>query len=135
MVRYSMGFIVSEDGQSVLLLCKNRPAFLVGKWTGIGGHIEEGETPREAMVRECEEECGLKVAAEGWQEMPTLFRPSSEISIFLARADLSLARSVTDEPVQVFTWDEAFAANLSDSAVEMLPIVQATLSLRAFRPR
>ena len=30
-----------------------------GKWIGIGGHIEEGETPEQACVRETREETGL----------------------------------------------------------------------------
>lgn len=29
------------------------------KWIGVGGKIEEGETPEECMLREVEEECGL----------------------------------------------------------------------------
>ena len=30
-----------------------------GKWIGIGGGIEEGESPEEGMLREIYEECGL----------------------------------------------------------------------------
>lgn len=30
-----------------------------GKWIGIGGHIEEGESPEECVVREVREETGL----------------------------------------------------------------------------
>lgn len=126
MVRYSMGFIVSLDGSQVLLLCKNRPAFLVGKWTGIGGHIEEGETPLEAMIRECQEECGLEVS--DWNELAPLYRPNAEINMFWARADIGQAAVLTDEPVQSFTWEEALAATLSDSAEEMVPLVRSLAS-------
>ena len=35
-------------------------------WDGVGGHIEAGESPEEALVRECREEIGVTV---------TLWRP------------------------------------------------------------
>lgn len=34
-------------------------SFGVGKWNGFGGKIELGETPEEAAIRECQEECGV----------------------------------------------------------------------------
>jgi mutator protein MutT len=34
---------------------KNNPL----KWNFPGGHIDEGETPRQAAIRECEEEAGI----------------------------------------------------------------------------
>jgi 8-oxo-dGTP pyrophosphatase MutT (NUDIX family) len=130
MIRYSMGFVVSEDGASVLLLCKSRPAFLVGKWTGIGGHIEPGETPLAAMVRECEEECGLQLPADRWQQLPTIFRPNAEINMYCAKADIHLATAVTDEEISPFTWAEARQQSLSDSAEEMLPIIESMFARR-----
>ena len=32
-----------------------------GKWIGVGGHCEEGESPDECVVREAREETGLKL--------------------------------------------------------------------------
>ena len=32
-----------------------------GKWIGVGGHMEEGESPDECILREITEETGLKV--------------------------------------------------------------------------
>ena len=49
---YSMGFVMSEGGSSLLLLEKGRPQFLKGKWVGIGGHVDDGETFEQAMARE-----------------------------------------------------------------------------------
>jgi len=44
--------------EKVLLMHKKR-GLGAGKVNAPGGHIEEGETPEEAAIRECEEEVGL----------------------------------------------------------------------------
>ncbi|MGI9005648.1 MAG: 8-oxo-dGTP diphosphatase [Streptosporangiaceae bacterium] len=49
-------------GTEVLLGFK-KTGFGAGRWVGLGGHIEEGEEPAAAAVREVEEESGLVVAA------------------------------------------------------------------------
>lgn len=32
-----------------------------GKWNGLGGKLEPGETPEECVIREVREECGLTI--------------------------------------------------------------------------
>ena len=63
MIRYVAGLAFTNSAlQCVALVHKNRgPSGVVGKWTGIGGKIEEGETPSEAMVREFAEETGIVI--------------------------------------------------------------------------
>ena len=53
--------IYIEKDNSYLLLYRNKKKNDInqGKYIGIGGHIEEGETPEEALVREVKEETGL----------------------------------------------------------------------------
>jgi len=50
-------------GQKVLLVKHKK----LGLWLPVGGHIEPGETPGEAMHREVLEESGLKVDVLGGQ--------------------------------------------------------------------
>ena len=45
---------------------KRGPEGVAGRWNGVGGKVEEGETPAEAMVRECFEETSLPSTPEGW---------------------------------------------------------------------
>ena len=47
-------FLVREDGKVLLTWNKNMQT-----WIPVGGHLEIGETPEEAVTREVEEETGL----------------------------------------------------------------------------
>jgi 8-oxo-dGTP diphosphatase len=50
----------NDEGKFLLYLRDNKPDIpFPGYWDLIGGHIEEGETPEEALVREVKEELDL----------------------------------------------------------------------------
>jgi 8-oxo-dGTP pyrophosphatase MutT (NUDIX family) len=57
--RYVLGFVFNRNLGRVLLVLKNRPAWQANKLNGIGGKIEVGETPLQAMEREFREETGF----------------------------------------------------------------------------
>ncbi len=52
----SLLFLRKDD--SVLLAMKKR-GFGIGRWNGVGGKIEEGESVEQAMIRETQEEIGV----------------------------------------------------------------------------
>jgi 8-oxo-dGTP diphosphatase len=52
----SLLFLVRDD--TILLAMKKR-GFGKGRWNGVGGKVEPGETLEEAMVRESQEEIGV----------------------------------------------------------------------------
>lgn len=65
-----LGFVTF--GNFVLLIKKDHPADQVGKMNGIGGHVEEGESPLEAMRREATEEAGDFVGGLEWVKKGTV---------------------------------------------------------------
>src|SRR5690606_37644269 len=83
----------------VLLIRKNRPTWQAGKLNGIGGKIERGETPAEAMRREFREEAGLD--RTDWQECLTLTGPDWRGHFFRAFGDIDSARAITDEQLEI----------------------------------
>lgn len=58
-IQYVCGFFFDKSLNNVVLIWKNKPKWQAGKLNGIGGKIEEGETPFQAMVREFKEETGI----------------------------------------------------------------------------
>ena len=54
------------DGQESLLLHRRQnTGYMDGKWDFAGsGHVDEGETARTALIRECGEELGIGVAMD-----------------------------------------------------------------------
>ncbi len=51
---------LERDGAYLMLLRNKKEKDVnAGKWIGVGGHLEEGETPEECVRREIAEETGL----------------------------------------------------------------------------
>lgn len=100
MTRYVVGFGFTGDMQSVLLVKKNRPVWQDGLRNGLGGKIEPGETPREAMSREFREECGVSVPLARWRHFATLHGTDFEVHLFATITDeVFHATTTTDESV------------------------------------
>ena len=53
--------IYLEKENKYLMLLRNKKEHDIneGKWIGVGGHMEKGETPLECVIREVKEETGL----------------------------------------------------------------------------
>lgn len=66
-IRRTLLFLV-KDGQ--ILLAMKKRGFGAGKWNGVGGKIEKGESIEEALVRECQEEVG--VTPQTWKQVAEL---------------------------------------------------------------
>jgi 8-oxo-dGTP pyrophosphatase MutT (NUDIX family) len=57
---FAAALITDEAGRYLMQLRDDKPAILhPGAWGLFGGHIEPGEDPRDAVLREVEEEIGL----------------------------------------------------------------------------
>ncbi len=53
---------LKKDGKTLMLhRVKKENDIHEGKWNGLGGKIEKGETPEECIIREVKEESGLKI--------------------------------------------------------------------------
>lgn len=82
MTDYALGFYFDKSRHEVYLIEKLKPAWQKGKYNGIGGHIEPGETPHDAMVREMKEETGIDVPK--WRHFATVYDMEAKIFVFEA---------------------------------------------------
>ncbi len=59
MVLATLCYVQKED--KVLLINFTKEGMSKGKWNGVGGKINPGESPEEAVIREVKEETGLTI--------------------------------------------------------------------------
>lgn len=101
-MNYVVGFLFSQpSGEHCVLIMKNKPVWQKGKLNGVGGKIEEGETPLQAMVREFEEETGVKTKETDWLQFCTLKGNFGAVVCFRGYKNVN-TRSMTDEKVDQY---------------------------------
>jgi 8-oxo-dGTP diphosphatase len=115
-----------------VLLGLKKTGFGAGKWVGLGGHIEDGEKPEMAAVREVLEESSLIVSADSLEHMASIeflfpSRPSWEQT-----AQVYLTSAFEGEPAESdevsprwFAEDELPFSQMWDDARYWVPAVLA----------
>ncbi len=84
-------YVIDKKHKKTLMLhrVKKENDFHEGKWNGLGGKLEEGETPEECVVREVKEESGLTIyrpEMRGFITFP-LFDGKDDWYVFVFTAD------------------------------------------------
>ena len=92
MKHYVLGFLFTGDNKKVLLVEKQNPEWQKGRFNGIGGKIEEGETPQEAMDREAMEEIGVPYV---WEHVITFVCPGGTVYVFTSFYKLPISNPYT----------------------------------------
>lgn len=102
MKKYVVGFMFNEERDTVVLVKKERPDWQKGRWNGVGGHIEDGEIAREAMVREFYEETGIDTSYLDWTSYANALEEDNfSIVFYYAIGDIEKARTMTDEIIEL----------------------------------
>lgn len=101
MRRAVCGFFFDPGKTTLVLIRKNRPEWQKGLLNGVGGKVEEGEFALEAMIREFEEETGVR--HEEWEEFCQLADEINgyEVHYFRAFGDVTKCTSTTDERIEL----------------------------------
>lgn len=92
---YVVGFLF-DDG-FVTLIEKKRPAWQAGRLNGVGGHIEAGETPADAMTREFTEEANVCIAS--WELCIVMTGKMWRVYFFATYGSSMRCETQTDEPL------------------------------------
>jgi NTP pyrophosphohydrolases including oxidative damage repair enzymes len=97
--RYCLGFAF-HPVKGVVLIRKNRPEWQAGKLNGVGGKIEAGESPEQAMAREFEEETGYHTVSSDWMFRGHCVGSDFTIDVFtMVLPQYSIVSTTTDEEI------------------------------------
>ena len=98
-----------ERGNCWLMLNRNKKQIdeNAGKWIGVGGHIEDSESPDECIIREVREETGLSVQTlKGFREVSN-YCPFGKIRkkvVFFLAESFSEEVSIQEEEIDYYIW-------------------------------
>ena len=123
---YVMGLLIDTETNRVALIRKNRPAWQAGRLNAVGGKVEAGEWPIDAMRREFREETGAQV--NDWQHIATVLDFTGSIYVYRHFDTTGLIDQVmtaTDEAVEVHPTDQPIA--------DLMPLITWLLPLALYR--
>lgn len=100
-------YVLDKKTESTLMIhrVKKQNDYHEGKWNGLGGKFEQGESPEDCAIREIEEESGLKVKSvlmKGFITFP-LFDGKEDWYVFLFVAD-DFTGDLIDSPEGNLAW-------------------------------
>jgi 8-oxo-dGTP diphosphatase len=99
-IQLVLGFLFSEDLKTVVLLEKLKPAWQAGKLNGLGGKVEPGEHPDDAMRREFLEEGGLDIS--DWRGFARVTDTDNfNMHVYYATGNVLMAQTMETEKVSV----------------------------------
>lgn len=90
MLNTSLCYIEYDDRVLMLLRNKKKNDINEGKWIGLGGKFEEGESPEECMLREVYEETGIRLKSWRYRGIVTFVSDTCEgeyMHLFTAKSD------------------------------------------------
>lgn len=122
MQEYVAGLLFTPDRKWVALVRKNKPAWQVGLWNAIGGKIEPGEHPQQAMDREFLEEAG--VIGIDWQPTAVLTGDDFVVHFFHA-FDWKAMEAQPQETEHVRPWLLGSVLGGAVKTVPNLPLIIA----------
>lgn len=96
---------VKQAGQTLMVFRNRKPGDIhAGKWNGLGGKFEAGETPEACVVREVREESGLQIRSPRLHGLLTFpaFKGSDWVVFVFTAADFS--GELIDSPEGELRW-------------------------------
>lgn len=126
--RVAMGLLVA-DGRVLLAHRHPRRAHYPDCWDGVGGHIEPGESPEQALARECTEEIGVTVTRWRALDPPVVgLGEDLELHTFIVDAWRGTPANLAPEEHDDLAWiDPGELGSLRLAHPALVPLITAAL--------
>lgn len=107
----------------VMLIRKARPEWQAGRFNGIGGKVEDGEFPVNAMVREFREETGVDTVTHNWRMFANVVNKDGSIVHFFVghMTGVPAITACEEEPVSLFSIRD-LPANVINNIRWLIPL-------------
>ncbi len=134
MKKYVLGFAFDRDKKNVLLVRKKRPVWMRGMLNGIGGKVEDGETPWDAMGREYYEECELNLTWFSFATMNGIETNGEpfEINVYRANENIDFFKQKEDEQIEIYHVEDVVMNRLDGMMADVPMLVSMAISDCAF---
>lgn len=126
-MQYVVGLCFDPTYNMVAMVLKRSgPPCVIGNWNGVGGKIDPGETPVQAMAREFREETGVQVPEEDWNQFAVLNANDYDLHFFQAATpEVFGVRTVEREEIRLWLGRDIIAeSNLMHNMRWMIPFLQ-----------
>lgn len=128
------GCVLIKDGKFILQHRDNKTKYHPNTWGFFGGHIEEGETPEQTIIRELKEELGLDIKPTffGRQEHES---PDGAVERFVFVAPVTISEAqlrkqqTEGDDLGIFTIEEIRKLELLPHRRQVLEDVYKTMHL------
>ena len=123
MRNYVAGFMIAGD-RKVALVKKCKPEWQRGRLNGIGGKIEDGETPYDAMAREFLEETGFATKGDEWHRFAVLSDDNTFCVHFFCRhvVAMPVLRTMEEEEIVTVRIDSITTKNAIPNLTWLIPM-------------
>jgi 8-oxo-dGTP diphosphatase len=120
-------YLIGVRGDTILLGKRHNTGHMDGHWSLIAGHVQEGESASNAIMREVEEECGIRLAPHELSLIGAMhhYSPPFDYVNFIFTANLNAHEPINKEPHKC----EILAFYpLNDLPVPIAPYVQTIIT-------
>ena len=122
----SLCYIEHNDAYLMLHRNKKENDENGGKWIGIGGKFEDGETPEECMKREVFEETGLRLTSWSYRGIVTFVSDiyeAEKMHLFTAQAASSHIKECDEGELRWIAKTQLFSLNMWEGDKEFLELI------------
>ena len=115
------GAVLRRDGRLLLCLRSSTRADHPSVWDLPGGHVDDGETPLEAISRELHEELDIEIDPDATQRLETCIRPTVVFDVFVIDQWNGVVRNAAPDEHEDLRWVDLAELDRLQLADEAFP--------------